>query len=282
MRVVITGGAGFIGQATIAAVLDHGHTATTFDHPLDVCRPGDVQVGIPVGTDAVIHLAGVLGTAELFDNPHLAVDVNVHGTLTVLERCAEIGAGYVGITMPPAFPSIYTATKLCADRLASAFHLAHGVPVSRVRAFNAYGPGQKHGPSHPQKIIPTFATLAWAGEPIPVWGDGEQTVDLIHAGDVGRMLADALRFGDDQVFDAGTGYPYTVNEIAEFVIDYVSKRTGERSEVKHLPMRLGEQPTKIVAEGAGWDLLSWRPEFSREALVDTIEWYNPDNPEDGR
>jgi hypothetical protein len=96
---------------------------------------------------------------------------------------------------------VYTATKVAATRLASAYHHTHGLPVSHVRAFNAFGPGQAHGPGHPQKIIPTFAVEAWAGRPIPIWGDGNQTVDLIHTSDLARMLVDAIDHGDDVTFD---------------------------------------------------------------------------------
>lgn len=274
MHIVITGGAGFIGQATAKAAAEAGHIVETFDHPRDITRIGDVM-GIEKNTDAVIHLAGVLGTSELFDHPHRAVEINVHGALNVLDRCAAIGAGYVGITMPPVFPSIYTATKICADRLASAYHRAHGIPVARVCAYNAYGPGQKHGAGHPQKIVPTFATEAWAGRPIPIWGDGSQTVDLVHADDVGRMLVAALRHGDDAVFDAGTGHALTVNEVAHFVNDVVAAVTGAHVAIEYLPMRVGEEPTAIVAGGHGWDRLSWRPEFSWDRLAETVHSYRP-------
>lgn len=272
MRIVISGGAGFIGQATDRAATEAGFHVLHLDRPYDVTNLHDIEEGIPANTDAVIHLAGALGTAELFGDPHYAVDVNVHGALNVLERCADIGAGYVGITMPPVFPSVYTATKICADRLASAWHLARGVPVSRVCAFNAYGPGQKHGPTHPQKIVPTFATEAWAGRPIPVWGDGSQTVDLVHADDIGKMLVAALRYGDDEVFDAGTGRAVSVREVAEFTLSI----TGSRGSVEYLPMRVGEEPTKIVASGAGWELLGWQPTFSWNRLAETIESYKPE------
>lgn len=279
MHIAVTGGAGFIGQAVVEAGLAAGHSMVTLDRTnvtgLGV-RVTDVRDMATVcaevmEVDHVIHLAGVLGTAELFDEPHHAVDVNVRGTLNVLEACRMAGAGYTAITMPPVFPSIYTATKVCADRLATAYHHAHGLRTSRVCAFNAYGPGQKHGPGHPRKIIPTFATEAWAGRPIPVWGDGEQTVDLIHADDLGRMLVEATGFGDDEMFDGGTGVALTVNQVADFVNEVCGNTAG----IEYLPMRKGEQPTEIVADGLGWDLLGWEPDLSWERLQDAIESYRP-------
>lgn len=272
MRVLVSGGLGFIGQATVRALENEGHEVSTFDH----VNGGDVRDDAAVLAavkehDAVIHLAGVLGTHELFDAPQLAIDVNVTGTLNVLNACVEHGAGYVGISMPPVFPSIYTATKLAAVRLASAYHHSHGLPVSHVRAFNAYGPGQKYGPGHPQKIIPTFATKAWARAPIPIWGDGQQTVDLIHVDTLARILVRAIAYGDDVTFDGGSGVAFTVNEIAKMVLEI----TGSTAGVEHLAMRRGEVPTQIVAERENWSKLgftpSWRPDLFRECVY----WYMP-------
>lgn len=267
MNIAVTGGAGFLGQAAIQAADDAGHDVWSFDRSDGHDVLGDLS-GL-MGADAVIHLAGVLGTSELFDTPELAVDVNIKGTLRILQWCRENDAGYVGITMPPVFPSVYTATKMCAVRLASAWHKAYGMPVSHVRAFNAYGSKQAHGAGHPQKIVPTFARCAWENEPIPVWGDGSQTIDLIHADEVGRMLVDACRYGDDRTFDAGTGVPVTVNELAQFVLRVAGSTAG----IKYLPMRIGEEATQIVAKGEGWETLDWRPDLDWQKVEEVVRSY---------
>jgi len=194
LNIVVTGGVGFLGRATIHAAFAAGHEAWAFDHHLghDVLGNLDqLSLSPSMHPDVVIHLAGVLGTDELFDDIERAIQINVTGAARVLDWCHRNGAGYVGITMPPVFPSVYTATKLAADRLASAYHHAYQLPVSHVRAFNAYGPGQAHGPGHPRKIIPSFSVQGWRNEPLLIWGDGEQIVDLVHADDIGRMLVDA-------------------------------------------------------------------------------------------
>lgn len=269
MTVLVTGGDGFIGAAVVRRLHALNHHVEVFDREsgADICDTHSVYDAVG-HADAVIHLAGVLGTHELFDTPFKAYDVNVRGTLNVLEGCRAHSAGYVGITMPQVFPSIYTATKVAQTRLASAYNFNHGVPVSHVRAFNAFGPGQHHGVGHPQKIIPAFADAGWRGEPMPIWGDGEQTVDLVHVDDVARMLVDALEWGDDCTFDGGTGEAFTVNQVADMVA-----WTTHSSDRRYLPMRRGEIPTNIVATGEGWDRLDWRPEFDAGLLADTVRWY---------
>lgn len=266
-KVMVTGSGGFIGRAVVGELAFRGIEVVEFNLPDHDVQDADDVLLTSQGCDGVIHLAGVLGTHELFDTPRIAVDVNIHGSLNVLEACRINGMHYVGITMPQVFPSIYTATKIATTKLATAYHHTHGVPVSHVRAFNAFGPGQAHGPGHPQKIIPTFAYNAWHDIPIPVWGDGLQTVDLIHTHELAKMMVDALKFGDDQTFDGGTGKAWTVNE----VVDEVFRIVGKPQNVTHLPMRRGEVPTAIVATGEGWDLLGWKP--TDIPLASTVHWY---------
>lgn len=268
-RVAVTGGGGFIGKAVTRELEQRGVVSVPLDLPEFDIRSLDPLTFANLDVDAVIHLAGVLGTHELFDTVDLAIDSNVRGTARVLEAAKAWGARYVGITMPPVFPSVYTATKLAATGLERAYHHTYGLPVSRVRAFNAYGPGQKHGPGHPQKILPTFAVEAWANRPIPIWGDGEQTVDLVHTDDLARMLVDALGHGDDATFDGGTGKALTVNEVADFVLSVTGSTAGKL----YLPMRRGEVPTQIVATGEGWDLLGWRPELDWQRVEETVRSY---------
>jgi len=268
-RVVVTGGRGFIGQATAHALLRSGYTPVVYDVPEFDTRDGETLRRVLEGAEAVVHLAGVLGTHELFDAVDTAIDINVKGAARVLEAVRDTGTRYVGLTLPAVFPSVYTATKTAAVALEKAFHHTYGIPVSRVLAFNAYGPAQKHGPSQPQKILPTFAAEAWAGRPIPIWGDGSQTVDLVHVDDLGSLLVECLGHGDDFTVDGGTGIALTVNEVAEFVLEV----TGSRAGIEYHPMRRGEVPTTIVATGQGWDRLGWRPSMDWDRVAQAVDSY---------
>lgn len=268
-RVALTGSAGFIGNAVSRALEAEGTEVVGVDR-----RDGYDILTYPLreafdGCDSVIHLAGVLGTSELFDKVDEAIAVNITGTLRVLEACRDVEAGYVGITMHEVFPSIYTATKIAAQRFGSAFHNAYGLPVCHVRAFNAYGEGQAHGPGHPRKIIPAFACEAWTNQPLTIWGDGAQTVDLIHTDELARVLVEATRIGDDAIIDAGTGVAVSVNEIARRVLNV----TGSTAGVEHQPMRRGEIPSYICARGLGWERLTRPPRPTWAKLEETIVSY---------
>lgn len=271
MKIAVTGGGGFLGGHVINYAHAQGHDAWAFDRSNGNDVLGDLDA--LDGADVVIHMAGVLGTAELFDTPEEAVSANITGTLRILQWCRSHDAGFVGITMPDSsWANVYQATKLCAMRLATAWHRRYDVPVSHVRAFNAYGEGQKFGVGHPQKFIPTFATLGWEGLPLPVWGSGKQTVDPVDSRDVARMLVDATRFGDDDVFDAGTGEAVSVLAIAGFV----NGVTGNDAGVSFLPMRPGETPdTRIIARGVGWDKLGWSPRLNWDRMQEVVESYRP-------
>lgn len=266
MKIAVTGGSGFIGKATIAFAQSRGHEVWTFDRADGNDVLGDLSD--LKGAEAVIHLAGLLGTHELFEDPEQAVEVNIKGSLRVMQWCIDNGAQYTDIVMPDAFPSIYTATKMAALRLARALHHSRKLRSSHVCAYNAFGPGQKHGPGHPQKIIPTFIMSALRRAPIPIWGDGTQGVDLVYVDDVARFLVQATMYDDDQIYDAGTGIMFTVEQVATMV-----ERIVEVPYYRvHRAMRDGEVPTKIKANGRGWDRIL-KPEWGISLLEETVNWY---------
>lgn len=282
MKVAVTGGLGFIGTATLSNGKARGHDIWAVDR----ASGGDIlnDLGGLKGADAVIHLAGVLGTGELFQKLEEAVDVNVRGSARVMQWCIDNGASYIDIGMLDVFPSVYTATKVATDRLMDALVRAKYLRAARVRAFNAYGPNQHYGAGHPQKIIPTFSVKAWQRSPIPIWGTGTQSVDLVHVDDVARMLIDAVQLLDKGhqgfTLDAGTGIMLSVNEVAAIVAEatgWECKTVNLYTQIacaEYLPMREGEiESINVVAKGDGWDLLDWRPRFDMDLLRETVHWY---------
>lgn len=278
MKIAITGGRGFIGSHVADYAEAAGHEVGFFDRRNGHDILGDLSA--LEGADAVIHLAGVLGTMELFDTISDAIDVNVHGSYRIADWCLRNDAQYVGILVPPVFPSIYCATKEAARAITTALHQAKGLKVSHVIAYNAHGAGQAYGPGHPRKFGPTFSIAAWNNRPIPIWGDGKALVDPVPVRVVARMLVDAVNHSDDAVFDGGIGIAVTVNEIAEEVLAI----TGSTAGIAYEPMRIGETPTNVAATGRGWDRLDWSPSDMastgstwvtdwRDSLRETVEWY---------
>jgi UDP-glucose 4-epimerase len=296
--VLVTGGAGFIGRAVCGELECQGHEPVVFDrhrhslHDYPVML-GDVRDATAVTeavahAEGVIHLAAVLGTQETVANPLPAADTNVLGGLNVLGACGQYGVPLVNIAVGNWFEqNTYAITKTAVERfvLMNAIHC--GLPQTNVRAFNAYGPGQAvsvpYGPSKVRKIIPSFTTRALHGDPIEVYGDGSQVMDMIWAGDVAVVLVAALGYtvmggGAPVTLQAGSGGSTTVLEIAMMVRDEVAAQGGPKVPVSHLAMRPGESPGGVVrADMADTErLLGIRPASFmplREGIERTVRAY---------
>ena len=270
-RILITGGEGFLGKHLQKYYRQRNIDFDTLDlvgNPtwrFNVTNPLTLAIG---KYTKVVHLAGVLGTHELFDDIEQAIDVNIKGTVNVLNFCRKTKAAFHGVTMAHVWVNPYETTKLAAEKLAEAWSREHDFPVKYTTVYNAYGEHQAHGPGHPQKIIPTFATKAWAKEPIPIWGDGTQKVDLIYAGHVAALIA------NDSDLDGGHGYAWTVNQIAEMVWEMVNPGTPPQAE--HHPMRRGEHtPTHDpIAQnpGPGLAVLGSTLQMTVDSYSTTLQW----------
>jgi UDP-glucose 4-epimerase len=286
MKVLVTGGNGFIGSHVVQALLQQGHEPVVFDRHLRVAPPGcelilgDVRDQVAVTeavahVEGVIHLAAVLGTQETIHNPRPAAETNVLGALNVFEAVAEYG-------LPAAYAAVgnywmentYSISKTCAERFARMFNQERDTRIAVVRALNAYGPGQSiaapFGPSKVRKIAPAFICRALAGQPIEVYGDGTQVMDMIHVTDVADVFVRALEVGphpDGIPYEAGTGRPTTVLEIAQVVARDVEAKIDDRVEIVHLPMRPGEPEHSIVLG----DPETLRPLFQGFPVLKTLE-----------
>jgi nucleoside-diphosphate-sugar epimerase len=267
-RVLVTGAAGFIGWRVCAALEAGGRAVLPFDSPGATVLDAGQLAHAMRACDGVVNLAGVLGTFELFGEQRRAVEVNVLGALNVFDAAAAAGVPVVQIgTGHKGQPNPYAITKGCAEDLALA-RAAQGQPITVVRAFHAYGPGQKACPPHGigtvRKIIPSFVCRALTGIPLEVYGSGEQEIDLVHAEDVAEVLVGALDGPHGQVVEAGTGKATRVLDAARAVIE----ACGSSSPVVHLPMRPGEPERSRVVAGRGECAHPWP-----YRLAETIEHY---------
>lgn len=271
-RILITGGQGFLGRHVQEYLSQQHMTYDTLDVAPRSFWDHDIRYPIPPEIDGysrVIHLAGMLGTHELFEDIDNAIDVNIRGAVNVLRYCADKGIPFTGVTMAHVWVNPYETTKLAAERLATALSREYGFPAHFYTVYNAYGEYQAYGPGHPQKIVPTFARAAWRGDPIPVWGDGSQYVDLVYAADIGRLLVD-----DPGNLEGGYGKAsaMTVKEVAETIWAMVNP--FEEVKINYLPMRRGEHKPirKPIAE------TPIEPsEPMLRSLRRTVDWYR-DHP----
>lgn len=250
MRVLVTGSAGFIGTHVRAELEARGHEALAFDHPNDVLSVRQLE-GFMRDADAVINLAGRLGTAEIIGSEGLAAQINIIGAVNVYDVAAafripvvQIGTGHRGQ------PNPYAITKAAAEDLGLARAQWTGEPITVVRAYHVYGPHQKppppHGKSPVRKIIPSFGCRALTGMDLEVWGDGYQKIDLVHAEDVAAALVHAISGPYGRVVEAGTGKPVSARQAALDVI----RAADSKSAVRFLPMRPGEPEGAVVVAAA--------------------------------
>jgi UDP-glucose 4-epimerase len=289
-RAVVVGGSGFIGGEVVSALLAAGDEVVVFDRSVSqgrvdarfgrhAARAVRGDIGDPEAlraafarADEVYHLAGALGTSELDAQLRHAVEANVIGAVNVFEAAARAGVTTVFLASKPnVWLNAYSITKHAAEQLAQLVAERDGVRVCALRFFNAYGPRQSLRPV--RKIVPTFAAQALRGQPLGVFGDGEQTVDMILAADAGRLAVELVRSGHaGPPIDCGRGVAMTVNEVAAAVNAYLGNRAG----VTHLPMRPGETPgTRLVADVAPLRAAVGEPRFApwEESLAATLDWY---------
>lgn len=267
MNVLVTGSNGFVGGAVVGELRRRGHIAFGFDLPAgDACDPLSVWTAVSEA-DAVIHLAGRLGTSETFGDERGAAAANIVGALNVADACAHFDVPLVWIgTGHKGQPNPYAITKACAEDLLLGRAAVLGQRIAVVRAYHAYGPGQKacapHGTAAVRKIIPSFVCRALTGMPLEVTGSGEQLVDLVHVREVARLLVDALGGPWGTVTEAGTGVATRVVDAAHMVID----ACRSASSVVHVPMRPGEpEGTTVVATNPAAGL-AWP--FGLDEVVD--------------
>lgn len=289
-KVAVIGGLGFLGAAVVRELLGRGDSVRVVDRAAtqDAC---DKRFGRGCAEsvaadmldrhalaeslqrmDEVYHFGGRLGTSELDREIVAAIEANVIGAVNVFETAAAVGVPRVFYpSKPNVWLNSYTITKFAAEEFARLFNERGDVEIVSLRYFNAYGPEQATGPI--RKIIPTFALQAMRGTPLGVYGDGQQTVDMIYSHDLARVTVDVMRGGPvPEPIDCGRGVALTVNEVAEAV----NRHFGNRAGVEHLPMRDGEREgTQLVADVAPLRRLLGALEFSdwSESLAVTLDWY---------
>ena len=269
MRLLITGGAGFIGSNLAAAALDDGHSVTVVDD-LSTGRADAVPAGVrfveasiedtPVlttamaGVDAVVHLGPLGSVPRSVANPVRSHEANVNGTISVLEaaRAADVehlvfssSSSVYGLNtklpknerdwVRPMSP--YAASKLAAEQYVLSYQTVYRLPAVVFRLFNVYGPGQRPGHAY-SAVIPTFADRILRSEPVTINGDPQISRDFTYVGDVCAVLLDALsrRVTAPEPINLAFGRPTTLGQL----IAALATITGREAETIIGPTRPGD------------------------------------------
>ena len=197
--------------------------------------------------DVVFHLASLLGTTELFHRIVEAERVNVMGTLNLLEAMRRKKIKRIVFTSKPNIwkNNPYTITKDTCERYMELYRHVYGFETVVVKPYNIYGPAEDL--AEYRKAVPYFVLAAVKGEPLEVFGDGEQTLDPIYVDDAIEALWRCSQVVPKEIVEIGNGKPVKVIELAEKVLEL----TGSSSKIVHIPMRRGEdrQATALCANG---------------------------------
>ncbi|MCC5833834.1 MAG: SDR family oxidoreductase [Opitutales bacterium] len=301
MRILVTGGAGFIGSHVVESyeeeaavrVLDDFRSGYERNLMGRKCRfvngsieNPDILLDVMAGVDVVFHLAALVSVPESVKYPRRCVDINVSGTLNVLEAASKSGVRKVVFassaavygdnpevpkreTMLPEPKSPYAVTKLDGEYYLDFYRRETGLETVALRFFNVFGPRQD--PKGPYAAaVPIFIERALQGEPITVFGDGEQTRDFIYVKDI----VSALRFAAENpaasgVFNVGYGERLSINQLAQTIIGL----SGSHSGIHYEDERPGDVKDSM-ASAEKLMALGWEPRYNlASGLQATLKSY---------
>jgi UDP-glucose 4-epimerase len=301
-RVLVTGGAGFIGSNLVEALVASGCDVTVLDNlssghqgNLDTVPQvrfiaGDVRDPVAVdtavrGAAVVFHLAASVGNKRSIDDPITDAEINVLGTLRVLEAArahrvrkvvTSSSAGIFGElkTLPiredhPIEPDTpYGSTKLCSEKLCLAYAKLYEIEAVCLRYFNVYGPKQRFDAYG--NVIPIFAFQMLRREPLTVFGDGEQTRDFVNVADVVQAnLRAAATTGVSGAFNIGSGTRISINRL----ITLLGAASGLEPAVRHAAPRPGDVRDSLADIGAASAALGFAPVVGIEdGLSEYMRW----------
>lgn len=301
MRFLVTGGAGFLGASLANKLCEEGHQVRVIDdlsagdpdqlHRDVLFTRGDVSDRPKLWTllqdvDCVYHLAARVQVSESILYPRQYNEVNVGGTVSVMEAMRDAGVQRVVLTSSGAVygeqadqpvreeyvpnpQSPYAVSKLAAEHYVRTIGALWGIETVILRVFNAYGPGQRLPPSHPP-VVPRFLQQAQQGGSLVIFGGGGQTRDFVYVDDVLAALiaASTAPDVDRRIVNVGTGRDTTINDLAALVSEVV----GEEIEVLHSPAESGGVARLCADISAARRLLGYEPKVDlRTGLRLTLE-----------
>ena len=300
MRVLVTGGAGFIGSHFVKRLVASGDHVVVLDKLTYAGNPANLEgtgVELVVGDiadpdavmragercEAVVNFAAETHVDRSILGPEEFVHTDVLGTLTLLEWTRATGARYVQVSTDEVYGDLeaggralesdplrpsspYSAAKAGGDLQVLAYVRTYGVRASITRGANTYGPNQ-----YPEKLVPLFVTNALEGEPLPIYGDGKQVREWLHAEDHSAGIELVLRKGaPGEIYNVG-GEDHENLEVTHRILELTG---ADPSLVRHVEDRAGHD-RRYAVDDSKLRALGWRPEhsFGEAGLSTTVGWY---------
>lgn len=304
MKVLVTGGAGFIGSHVVDALIADGHEVAILDdlssgnelnlrkdvafHRVSLTDPALDGVLKAGKFDAICHLAAKTNMRESLTDPMADIDANIRGLVALLELCAKKypvkqfvfsctgGALYgdpqyvpVDENHPTNPTSPYGISKLAGEKYLYYYGAVYGLPSVSLRYSNVYGPRnerKKHNGA-----VTVFIQKVLKGETISINGSGEQTRDFVYVEDIARANARAVAYaGGSLVCNISGGAETSVNQM----IALVEKHTGKKAQVEHGPEIKGEIMRSFMSNEKAKKELGWVPQYSVETgIKKTVEYF---------
>lgn len=314
MRTLVTGGAGFIGSNLVDRLLAEGHTVDVVDdlstgslanlaearatpgyecsfHRIDIRSPDLVDLLAHRRPEVVFHLAAQADVRVSVERPTFDAEVNIIGTLNVLEGARSAGTRKVvfaasGGTLygePEHIPvteshpqrplSPYGASKKAACDYLAAYQALHGIQYTALALANVYGPRQDpHGEAG---VVAIFAGRLLSGQPCTIYGDGAQTRDFVYVDDVVDAFARAATRGDGLIINIGTGEETSVNRLYETM----ASAAGATTSPTYAPPRAGELARSALDPARAAIHLGWKAWTSlEEGSSAVLRWFADRQP----
>ncbi len=301
-RVLVTGGAGFIGSHISDALVENGHEVHVLDdlssgrrenvpdgaalHVMDVRSPDAAELLRATRFDVLVHHAAQMDVRRSVSDPRYDADVNIGGLINLLEAGRKGGLGRVVFastggaiygepeyvpqdeshTLKPLSP--YGIAKLSCEKYLFFYAEQYGISYVALRYGNVYGPRQNpHGEAG---VIAIFAERLLAGQQAVINGDGLQTRDYVFVGDVVAANLAAMDYGESGIFNVGTGVETDVNTLYRTLRDFVDPDTEE----VHVDGKPGEQKRSVLCYKHTKSVLGWSPSVNmQDGLRTTFDWF---------
>lgn len=295
MKVLVTGGSGFIGSHVVDKLRDRGIDVRVFDMVMPSFR-NDIEfyhgslldleaIRMALsGIDAVFHLAAVADVKDVFNEPHYSESINVRGTINVLEAArravkikriiygsttwvySEVDAASVDESTPLRAPThLYTATKIASEYYCQSYSRMYELPVTILRYGIPYGPRARDG-----AVVPIFVSKALRGEPLTIAGDGAQFRKFVYVEDLAEGNVLALKpIAANKVYNLDGTEKVSIKQIAEAV-----QKTVGNVRIESIPARPGDFSGKEISSELAKRELGWEPTVRfEEGLRRYVTWY---------